>query len=50
MQHEVGDDHYIDSLGIVWSKEELADAGGRQEVERLCAENDIRRNNSFAKI
>lgn len=29
---------YIDSLGIVWSQEELKEAGGQQEVDSLARE------------
>jgi hypothetical protein len=28
---------YVDSLGISWTQEELDDAGGLQEVQRLNA-------------
>ena len=44
LRQQVPDNNYIDSLGIVWSPEELEDAGGQTEVEKLCAEADIRRN------
>jgi reverse gyrase len=50
MQDQVGEDKYIDSLGIVWSKEELEEAGGEKEVELMCEEADIRKNNSFKTL
>lgn len=36
------DGSYIDSLGIVWSPEDLEEAGGKAEVERMVYEADIR--------
>jgi len=37
-REQLPDDTYVDSLGIAWSPDELAEAGGRSEVDRLCSE------------
>ena len=38
---QVPDDSYIDGLGIVWSPDELAAAGGKAEVDRLVRESRV---------
>lgn len=35
MRAITGEDVYLDSLGIAWTKEELDAAGGKAEVDRL---------------
>ena len=46
MQREMEQYHggpvYIDSLGIAWSQEELAEAGGQHEVDRMAYDADVR--------
>lgn len=34
-----GEEVYIDSLGIAWTDDELAEAGGMSEVEKMCNDN-----------
>ena len=41
LQERVGLDKYIDSLGIVWAPKEVEDAGGIEEIERLCSESNV---------
>lgn len=43
LQQQVGEDKYIDSLGIVWSQDELQEVGGVGQVEVMCQEADARR-------
>lgn len=38
VRENYGEDVYIDGLGIVWTPEDLAEAGGRAEVDKLVAE------------
>lgn len=42
MMEQVPEDSYVDALGIVWSPEELAGAGGQKEVDRMVYEADVR--------
>jgi len=44
MDEYLGEPVFIDSLGICWTEEELKEAGGRDEVMRMCAEADVRKN------
>lgn len=36
---------YIDSLGIVWSPDELEEAGGLDEIRQLSFDADVRNKN-----
>lgn len=38
----IPEDSYVDSLGIVWSPSELADAGGQAEVDMMAFNSDAR--------
>ena len=40
MEEALGEEVYIDGLGIAWTKKDLEDAGGRNEVDRLVSENN----------
>ena len=40
VQKQVGEDVYIDSMGIAWTQEEIEEAGGVSEIERMCNEAD----------
>lgn len=42
MEEYHGGPVYMDSLGIAWSEEELKEAGGKAEVDRMAAEADAR--------
>lgn len=48
LYNEVPDDSYIDSLGIVWTPEDLEEAGGQGEVDKMAYEADVR-NKGYAK-
>lgn len=42
MEELLGEDVYIDSLGITWTKEELENAGGIAEVQQMAHDADAR--------
>ena len=44
MEEYHGGQVFMDSLGIAWSEEELAEAGGKTEVMRMARESDARIN------
>ena len=44
MEEYHGGPVYVDDLGIPWSQSELMEAGGREEVDRMVAEADVRNN------
>lgn len=37
-----GEPIYMDALGICWTEAELVEAGGKEEVDRLVKEADVR--------
>ena len=47
MEEYHGEKVFMDNLGICWTKAELEEAGGLDEVKKMAGEADIRRNNSF---
>lgn len=48
MEEYHGEPVFMDSLGICWTKDELEEAGGQNEVMRMSIEADAR-NNRFSK-
>ena len=48
MEEATGEEIFMDSLGIAWTKSELGEAGGKDEVRKLAIEGDAR--NYFASI
>jgi len=44
-----GEPVFMDELGITWTRSELEEAGGQQEVERLVEESQATRKASFSK-
>jgi hypothetical protein len=44
MERITGEPIFMDSLGIAWTPEELAEAGGKEEVMKMARESDARIN------
>jgi len=41
MARQMPADTYIDSLGICWSPEDVQEAGGVEEIEKMCRESKV---------
>jgi len=44
MEKISGESVFVDSLGIAWTKSELEEAGGMDEVVKMAKEADVRNN------
>ncbi len=40
MEETLGEEVYMDALGICWTAQDLEEAGGREEVDRLVAQSE----------
>lgn len=44
VEEDLGEEVYMDALGIVWTQEDIKEAGGIVEINKMVAEADVRNN------
>lgn len=50
LREEIPEDSFVDSLGIVWSPQELEEAGGIHEVMKMAYDADARNHFNPNKV